>query len=124
MIKEQLINTVINNKHLTFLLIIILFDIFTGIIRAICERDVHSSVGIKGLLKHTLIIFSVIMTTLLSPIFEFEKINGGILIFYMIEYGFSIIENFVAIGLPVPRFLFQILKDKSKDYKGVGEDEV
>lgn len=124
MIKEQLINTVINNKYLSFLLIIILFDIFTGIIRAICERVVHSSVGIKGLLKHTLIIFSVIMTTLLSPVFEFEKINGGILIFYMIEYGFSIIENFVAIGLPVPRFLFQILKDKSKDYKGVGEDEV
>lgn len=116
-LKNQIINSVVDNKLLSLLLLLIVFDIFTGICRAGARKKLNSSIGLKGLLKHTLIIITNIGIVIIAPIFEMEKTGISLLIFYIIQYSFSILENFIVLDIPIPLFLYEKLVEKNAEYK-------
>lgn len=118
-IRDSLTNVVVENRLLGGLLLLIVFDIFSGIVKAFKEKRINSSIGLIGLLKHSLVIMVNITIVLISPIFEIEKISNSLVIFYIVQYGFSIIENFVRLGVPVPKFLYDMLLEKSAKYEKV-----
>ena len=95
------------------LLAFIIADYITGVLRAGVERKLSSSVGFKGIAKK-IVIFIVVGIANLCDVNLIKgdgtMIRTAIIFFYIANEGLSILENSVALGLPVPEKLKEILK--------------
>lgn len=88
------------------LLWLMLFDIVSGLIAAVANWKLNSSVMLKGLCMKA-VVFPVLATLHLveAPLklsFEFETVAA---IFFIVMEGMSIIENAARAGLPIPTFI-------------------
>lgn len=103
-------NLIIENSFISFLFYIILIDIICGTGSAIKKKSMNSHIGLIGLIKHSIIILVVITMGLFAPIFKFELVFDGLLIFFIVQYGISIVENGLELGIPIPDFICERLK--------------
>jgi toxin secretion/phage lysis holin len=82
-------------------------DYITGVLRAIVEKKLSSTIGFKGICKKVCIFTLVGVANVL----DVHIIGGGcvlrsaVIFFYISNEGISIIENAARIGLPVPQKL-------------------
>lgn len=104
------------NPYFKFLLIVTVLDILAGTVRAIIQRKLNSSIGTVGLLKHMLILISISILTIFAPLFELGVIANTFIAFYIFQYGLSVVENWEAIGLPVPKWVKSHMMNKKKEY--------
>lgn len=51
-----------------------------------------------------------------APLFELGVVANTFIGFYIFQYGLSIVENWEAIGLPVPEWVKQHIKNKKREY--------
>lgn len=109
---EQTFIDLFNNQYLRFLVVVIVLDILAGTVRAIIQRALNSSIGTTGLLKHMLILISISVLTIFAPLFELGVIANSFIAFYIFQYGLSIVENWQAIGLPVPNWVKERMNNK------------
>lgn len=109
---------VIHNKYFHILLAVIVLDILAGTIRAILQKRLNSSIGTVGLLKHMLIIVTLSVIVLFAPAFDLKVVANTIIGFYTFQYALSIVENWEAIGLPVPKWVKSHIKNKKKQLDG------
>lgn len=118
---EVIINTIISfctyllggiDSLFISLLIVISIDYITGILKAIYQKNLNSSVGIKGILKKIGYILIVILATVIDRIINESSMAIRTLVIYFIisNEGISILENWGAIGLPLPQKLRQVLE--------------
>lgn len=102
------------------LLSFIVIDYLTGVMRAaIIDKKLSSEIGAKGIAKKVLILALVGVGHLLD-IYLLGKgstLRSSICLFYLSNEGLSILENTVAIGLPVPDKLKEILAQLTKKDK-------
>lgn len=90
----------------------VVVDYVTGLLRAINEKKLSSKIGAKGITKKIMIFLLVGVAHML----DVEVIKGGnvlrdaVIFFYISNEGISLLENAVAIGLPVPEKLREILQ--------------
>lgn len=95
------------------LLAFVIADYVTGVLRAGVERKLSSSVGFKGIAKK-IVIFIVVGIANLCDVNLIKgdgtMIRTAIIFFYIANEGLSILENSIALGLPVPEKLKDILK--------------
>lgn len=49
-----------------------------------------------------------------APVVQLQVVANTIIGFYIFQYGLSIVENWEAIGLPVPNWLKMHIKNKKK----------
>ena len=95
------------------LLAFVIADYLTGVLRAGVERKLSSSIGFKGIAKK-IMIFIVIGIANLCDVNLIKgdgtMIRTAIIFFYIANEGLSILENSVALGLPVPEKLKTLLK--------------
>ena len=110
MLKEAL------GYEINLLLTLLLFDILTGIVKSAVNKKLSSSVGVAGLLKHTLVGVTMVAVSLLAPLYGVEEFARMLVLFYCFQYALSIVENWVLMGLPVPEFLYQMLEKASKKF--------
>lgn len=89
--------------HILFWLIVI--DVASGILKAFKKKKYNSTVGINGLLRHMLVLFALGIAYTYSEILGVEKVFSGIVIFFIANYGISIIENWDELGLPLPSWV-------------------
>ena len=102
------INTVVNNQYLYVLLFFIMFDILTGTLKAFSNNTVYSKINKRGITNHiTIFLFNMFFTWVFC-IFNVNEYSNILILFYIVSYGLSIIENVGAMGLPLPKWL----KDK------------
>lgn len=97
-------------------------DWITGLIEAWYKKELSSDVGLKGIARKFLIVLVLIVAVLLDRL-----LNTGTWVFrtlacffYIANEGISILENIIALGLPVPDQLKNALiqiQDKSKEDK-------
>lgn len=95
------------------LLAFVIADYITGVLRAGVERKLSSAIGFKGIAKKIMIFIVVGIANLCDV--NLIKGNGtmirtAIIFFYIANEGLSILENSIALGLPVPEKLKDILK--------------
>lgn len=102
--------------EINLLLTLLLFDILTGIVKSAVNKKLSSSIGIAGLLKHTLVGVTMVVVSLFAPLYGVEEFARMLVLFYCLQYALSIVENWVLIGLPVPEFLYQMLDKVSKKF--------
>lgn len=83
-----------------FLLILIAFDVLTGLLAAAKEKKINSSISFDGMIKKIGEIIGLVFITLVDAYFEANgvivKMGAGMIIVYE---GISIIENFSRIGI-------------------------
>lgn len=109
------------SPEVNLLLSLILFDVLTGIVKSAVKKKLSSSVGIAGLLKHTLVMVTMVTISLFAPIYGVVEYATLLISFYCLQYGLSILENWVAIGLPVPEFLYKMLDKMGKKFEDIDD---
>ena len=118
------INTVVNNKYLYVLLFFIMFDIIMGTLKAFSTNTVYSKINRHGITNHITIFLFCFFFSWVFCIFDVNEYSNILIMFYIVSYGLSIIENIGQMGLPLPQWLiekFHVLQDETN--KGV-EDEI
>jgi toxin secretion/phage lysis holin len=108
------------DKALYTLMILILFDYVTGVIRAVYARKISSSIGFRGILKKLLILMTVGFSHLLdlNLLGGGEVLRTGVIFFYSANEGISITENLAAIGFPLPEKLKSVLLQMKEEENG------
>lgn len=100
------------DSFLYALVAFVVIDYITGVMMAIIQRKLSSSIGFKGIFKKIMIF---LMVAIAHTIDAYLIGNGGgairtaVIFFYIANEGISILENSACMGLPVPEKLKEIL---------------
>lgn len=124
---EQYLNHVgrlIDNPIFFAFFLIVLADIITGFLKSLIVKTTESSKGISGLIKHSTLL---LIMAILYPYLEIYGLSGmadTLLIFYILFYAVSLIENLGEMGIPIPEWLRKYIYKLSDEYrKGDVKDE-
>ena len=92
------------------LLVIMVLDYLTGIIKAIYTKTMSSEIGFKGLLKKITILIIVALSNVLQQITgDNVAIREIVIMFYIANEGISVLENVAVIYPRMPQKLKDIL---------------
>ena len=105
------------------LCVFMVIDVITGVSRAVVEKTLSSRIMFLGLLRKLLVFFLVIVGHVvdLYVIRTGDGVRSMIIAFYIANDGLSILENSVALGLPVPgklRAILAQLREKGNETGG------
>lgn len=118
------LNLVIHDGYLYMLLMFIIVDIIIGTLQAFRNNTVYSKINKKGVTSHISIILFCVFFSWVFNVFNVSEYSKVLIMFYMVSYGLSIIENLGKMGIPLPEWLndkFHVLKDETN--KGVKINE-
>ena len=102
------------------LLIFIVLDYLSGVMRAIYTKKLSSKIGAKGIIKKIGYIVLIVVVEILDILLKDNGYLRNIIIYMFIaNEGISILENWSAMGIKVP----DIIKDKFSNLKGGDDDE-
>ena len=100
------------------LCIAMLLDYVTGVILALKNRKLSSSVGIDGILKKVMILCMVALAVVVDSVAgNTGAIRALVIMFYVGMEGISILENAVGAGLSVPDKLREALAQLKENGK-------
>lgn len=96
---------------MTALLILMVMDYVTGVMCAVIDRELSSSVGFRGIFKKVLILMLVGVAHIvdLHVVRSGEALRSAVICFYLSNEGVSVLENAGHLGLPIPEKLKAIL---------------
>lgn len=98
------------------LLIVIVLDYITGICKAIYNKKINSSVGLKGIMKKIGYLIIVAVAVILDNITgNTGAIRTLVIYFFVANEGISILENWGGMGLPLPQKLTDTLEQLKND---------
>ena len=90
----------------------VVVDYITGVMCAIADKKLSSSVGFKGICRKVLI-FTLVG---IAHIIDMQVIKAGsvlrtaVIFFYLSNEGVSLLENAAHLGLPIPNKLKDVLE--------------
>ena len=93
------------------LLVFVIIDYITGVMRAIADKKLSSAVGFKGICRKVLIFALVGVGHVLDThvVGTGSALRSAVICFYLSNEGISLVENASHMGLPVPAKLKAIL---------------
>lgn len=93
------------------LLIVIVIDYITGVISAIYNKKLNSTIGLKGILKKFSYLIIVSLSVILDRIVgDTGAIRTIVIYFFVANDGISIVENIGKMGVPLPKKLTEVLE--------------
>lgn len=93
------------------LLIVIVIDYITGVISAIYNKKLNSTIGLKGILKKFSYLIIVSLSVILDRIVgDTGAIRTLIIYFFVANDGISIVENIGKMDVPLPKKLTEVLE--------------
>lgn len=98
------------------LAIVMALDYITGICKAIKQKKLNSKAGVLGILKK----FGYLVIVALAVVIDRMAGDTGtvrtlVIYFFVANDGLSILENWGAMGLPLPKKLFEVLEQLKND---------
>lgn len=114
--KEQILttaNNLFNSYYIFTFLTTIIIDIITGILKGLYNNKLNSKIGLKGLIKHCCIILIVFTISIILPLMGYTTGARAIIVFYIIQYCLSIIENIGGMGVPIPPYVTKAIQQLS-----------
>lgn len=130
------IEKLINNDFFKILCILIAMDTIFGILRAIREKKINSSIGIDGIIRKVGMLIAVTFLNMIDNIIninliEFipEAIRNAINIkkvgfnelfnfLFIVFETLSIFKNMILCKLPIPKKLQKVLENILKEFTG------
>ena len=93
------------------LLMVIVLDVITGLIKAFKNKSLDSIIGIKGILKKIGYLVIVSLSVIVDKIMGATgTIRNVVIYFFVANEGLSILENWQILGLPLPNKLYSLLR--------------
>ena len=111
----------LNNAFIQILVLIVLFDILTGMVNGLKGKKGNSTKGLLGVVKHLLVVLLVVVAYPYMRIMGMSLTANAFVIFYIAVYGISVTENLGQLGLPLPKFVIERL-EKLRDGADKGDD--
>lgn len=104
---------------LEVLLVVIVIDYITGILKAWVNGTLDSRIGRNGIVKKVGYLALVVLAVCLDHLAgETGVIRTFVIYCFVANEGISIVENWGAMGLPLPK----VLINKLEQLKGDGDD--
>lgn len=97
------------------LLICMAADYITGVLAALYERRLSSTVGYRGILKKVVMLFVVMLAHMIEIAAEMDGIRDLVIGFYIANEGISLLENAGRMNVPAARNLSAILEQLKRD---------
>lgn len=113
----------IDNPVFFAFFLIVLIDILTGFLKSLVNKKTTSSKGIGGLIKHSTLLLVVCMLYPFCDIYGASGMADTLLIFYILFYAISIVENLGEMGIPIPEWLKKYIYKLSDEYREGKNDE-
>ena len=106
-----------NDGLLYALLAFVVLDYLTGVMCAVADRNLNSSVGFRRICRKVIIFALVGVGHLLDvQIFgETGVLRTAIIFFYLSNEGLSLVENAAHLGLPIPEKLHRVLEQLHRE---------
>lgn len=100
-----------NDGLLTALVVFVIADYVSGVLRAFAEKKISSAIGSKGISKKVVIFILVGIAHMVDVeiLGAGDIIRNTVIFFYLSNEGISILENAIRLGLPVSKKLRNIL---------------
>ena len=94
------------------LIIFVVVDYITGVMCAVVDKNLSSSVGFKGICRKMLIFVLVGIAHVLDAnvIGDGSVLRTAVIFFYLSNDGVSLLENASHLGLPIPEKMKEILE--------------
>ena len=100
----------------------VVIDYITGLMVAVVEKKLSSSIGFRGIFKKV-IIFALVGIGHTIDFYLIEKgsaVRTAVIFFYLSNEGLSIMENAARVGLPIPEKLKTVFTElRREDGKNV-----
>ena len=105
------------------LVVFMALDYITGLMCAVIDKKLSSTVGFKGICKKVLILMLVGLANIvdLHVVGTGSALRGAVICFYLSNEGLSLLENAAHIGLPVPDKLKDVLAQLHRREEKSGE---
>ena len=101
------------------LLILMVLDYITGICKSIVNKKVNSIIGLNGIIKKVGYLILVALSFLLDGVVgDTGAIRNLVVYFFVANEGISILENWGAMGLPLPSKILEVLEQLKKENGG------
>jgi len=132
----EFLKILLNNDEVKILCIVIVLDTIFGILRAIKEKNINSSIGIDGIIRKVGMIIAIFFLSLIDLIINIDLIGfipenikevfnigqvGICNIFNILFIVFeilSIFKNMILCKLPIPIKFQEFLEDILKEFTG------
>lgn len=106
-----------NDGLLYALIVFVVVDYITGVLCAVLEKNLASSIGFRGIFQKVMIFLLVGIANVLDTkiLGAGAMLRSAVIFFYVANEGISIMENAGRMGLPVPekmKGVFRQLHDK------------
>lgn len=106
-----------NDGLLYALIVFVVVDYITGVLCAVVEKNLASSIGFRGIFQKVMIFLLVGIANVLDTkiLGAGAMLRSAVIFFYVANEGISILENAGRMGLPVPekmKGVFRQLHDK------------
>ena len=103
---------------MTCLLIAIILDYVSGMLKAFITKQVSSKTGFKGILKKVSILLVVMLAVLIDRVTgETGAIRTLVVYYFVANEGLSVLENLGQAGVPIPQSIKKALKALKKESK-------
>lgn len=104
------------------LVIFMILDQLTGVIRGYVNKDLSSDVGLKGIARKCVILIVLIVAVSLDRLLNTGSwmFRTMVAYFYIANEGISLLENCASLGAPIPEKLKNALiqlKEDKEDHK-------
>ena len=99
------------DRLLILLIVFVILDYLSGVLRAISEKKLSSAVGFRGISRKVLTFVMVGLAHQIdkTTIGSGSMLRSAVSFFYLSNEGLSLIENASQLGLPIPEQLRRIL---------------
>lgn len=100
------------------LVIFMVLDYITGVLKAYVNKNISSDIGLKGIARKVVIFIVLIVAVLLDRLLNTDSWIFRTLVcyFYIANEGISLLENCYDIGIPIPPKIKNALEQlKSKE---------
>lgn len=99
------------DKALSILVLFIVLDYVTGVVRGYVNKELSSKVGLKGIARKAVIFVVLIVAVSLDKLVpnDYWLFRTMVAYFYICNEGLSLLENCGALGLPIPEKIKQAL---------------
>ena len=100
------------------LVIAIVLDYISGVLKAYVTKELSSKVGLKGIIKKVGVLLIVMLAVII------DNVTGGtgairtlVIYYFVANEGLSVIENLGQAGVPIPQSIKKALKALKKENK-------
>ena len=114
--------TLLNDRYFHIVIVLCVFDIICGTIRAGIDKEIHSTINRRGITSHIITMITIIIMNWVLAVIGYSEFSKIFISFYIASYAISIIENTGNMGVKYPKFIKNIfieLQGASDENKGL-----